>query len=89
MNVRARIENRIPGLAALASLKQGLRFHLPHPAHRIPGLAALASLKQGLRFHLPHPAHRIPGLAALASFKQGKVELGAWHSKTGFRGLLP
>ena len=64
---------RIPGLAALASLKPNLPAESDPADRRIPGLAALASLKHdvveddGESF-----VSRIPGLAALASLKHAR-----------------
>ena len=60
---------RIPGLAALASLKLSVTAFSSFSILWIPGLAALASLKQDQRTQYRKPHHRIPGLAALASLK--------------------
>ena len=60
----------IPGLAALASLKQSREPRTQPTVQRIPGLAALASLKLKNLCCCVVDATRIPGLAALASLKR-------------------
>ena len=79
---------RIPGLAALASLKRFGSVNITDFRSRIPGLAALASLK---RIHHVWPDFSrsgIPGLAALASLKPFAMD-SLSTGKRGFRGLLP